>query len=152
MKRLVFVLLLIPFILTAQMREKFAPVSLETNGGSTTWSISGTADDTSAVFDMFSYQSVQYRFTNTNDSTVYKVELYTTTQILSSPSNAFQLSQTLTSSTSDTGWQAIKPILVPVARKGFIVVTGLTDNGSPSTGQINLLGWSPAEGMSGRLR
>ena len=154
MRRSITVFVLIfSALLFAQMRERFAPVSLETNGGSAAWSIAGTADDTSEVFDMFSYQSIQYRFANDDDSTAYKVELYTTNKLLTTPTNAFQLSQTLTSSITDTGWQAPRQFFTPVARKGFIVVTGLTGNAAlGSTGEIELLGQSNADNMSGRLR
>ena len=138
------------------MRERFAPVTLLSNGGDTAWEINGTADDTSAVFDMFSWQSIQYQMRDIgdDDSVAYSMALYTSTQIKTSPDSTFTLAKTIESSETTEDWRPIVQFNVPVARKGYIVVTGIKGNSILQTNLFyaQILGWSDADNMDGRMQ
>ena len=155
MKKLVLFLIL-PVLCLSQERERFVPKTLLSNGGDTAWSINGTADDTSAVFDMISVQSIQYSMTDAggDDSVAYSIELYTTNQLKTTPDSTFVLAKTIESSETTELWRPVHQLDVALARKGYIVVTGLAGNSITQTNLFYavLLGWSNAEGMMRRSR
>jgi len=151
MKRFIFLLILIPMIASAQMRERFAPVSLETNAGSTAWAINKTADDTSAVFDLFSNQSISYNMWDptASDSVDYDITVYISHAIASTPDSTFSLQQSIAVNSSGYDMTAFS---MPVGRKAYIIVTGGSDNGAECEGVFTLLGFSDADKMAGRMK
>lgn len=152
MKKLfIFILLTLAVNLFGQNRERFFNVDLANNAGSTTWSINKTADDTSAVFDLFSGQSISYNMydPSASDSVEYTITVYASHQIRSTPDSTFSLEQTISVSSSGYDMTAFS---LPTARKAYIIVTGGSDNGAEVAGLFTLCGWSNAEKMAGRMK
>lgn len=152
MKRLfILISLTLAINLFGQMRERFAPVVLVNNAADTTWAINKTADDTSAVFDLFSNQSISYNMWDptASDSVDYDITVYCSHLIRLTPDSTFSLEQTIAVSSSGYDMTAFS---LPVARKAYIIVTGGADNGAACEGLFTLLGFSDADGMTGRLK
>ena len=154
-KILIMFLLGVTTVSVAQ--EKFDTNAILTNAGSPTWQIQSVADDTSKIFPLYYYQSIQYCFEDTatggvnNDSLLFSIKLLTSNLTVDT---TFALAQTLVASCAIHGWQPIVAFNSPPARFGKIVVTGLLGNSKkyPLYGKIIICGWSNQPSIDNILR
>lgn len=133
--------------------------SVGANSSSATWIISGTNADTSAVFRLRPYMSIQYRFNDgagAEDSMVVSLTMQTT--LTTSNDSSWVTSTVIEDTLSSYGWQAVQSLSCPPAAYGRIIVKGLAGNSArtatadATNGEMKTCGWTNQQQGANSMR
>jgi hypothetical protein len=116
---------------------------VKTNAGSTTWSILGTADDTSEVLAAYPYMSTKVWGNNVN--TLSLTILFQVNEDPSRADSAWTTTETITLSTKNTpAWYSLTDTPIPVAIWCRYITTGGATNSGVTTSYLKILhsGWT----------
>jgi len=144
---LTLLILVLPAIGMAQERFSTKKIFWD-NSYTDTLSVTSTGIDTSVVFDLWSFTSVQFCTDKSSGGTVaLKITVLGSNDWRDA---SFKPIYTVSDSVGVTGWYAPVGVYVPTCRFGKFVIEGLTTNvNSRIWGWTT--GWSSADGASGRM-
>lgn len=141
MKRLILLIAILPIVLFGQ--GIFGNNFIKTNAGSTTWSILGTADDTSEVVEAFPYMSTVVWGNNQNT-----LSLSIVCQVNPDPAQSdtsWSTIETITLSTKNTAtFYNLTDVPIPISQWVRYIVTGGATNSAVTASYLQILhcGWT----------